>query len=160
MNISSLPNQPCISTSRIESFVSDTPSQSVFLGGTCGDSQWRSLLRSKLPEVLTTDPSRIEWSIQNRRKLDKIRKQSALVVYVFTPPIRGVYSFIELSEDAAERPLNTAICLLESEGDTSLAGEARRQLEIALSKFEDLGVSRLEDLQELSNWIRTRMEIA
>ena len=83
------------------------------------------LVAFKLPEVLTTDPSRIEWSIQNRRKLDKIRKQSALVVYVFTPPIRGVYSFIELSEDAAERPLNTAICLLESE--VIPASQAKRE---------------------------------
>lgn len=77
----------------------------IFLGGTCGDSDWRSEFMAQWKK--TTDskvstklfnPVVEEWTEECIKKENEVKSKAALNLFVITPEFKGPYSFAEAVE--------------------------------------------------------------
>lgn len=89
----------------------------VFLGGTCGKSEWRD----RLIRMLFIDyfnPVVDDWTPE--LQAEEIRQRSEecdFCLYTITPHMESVYSIAEAVDDSNKRPGRTIFCLLAKEDD-------------------------------------------
>lgn len=95
----------------------------VFLGGTCNETDWRD----KLIEKLTIDYfnpviTGRDWTEEDRQNEIRKRQECEFVLYVFTPRMTGLYSIAEVIDDSNKRPGNTVMFVQEK--DVSFEGKS------------------------------------
>lgn len=94
----------------------------VFLGGTCNETDWRDKLIEKLtinyfnPVITGRD-----WTEEDRQNEIRKRQECEFVLYVFTPRMTGLYSIAEVVDDSNKRPSNTIMFVQEQ--DTNYEGK-------------------------------------
>ncbi len=82
---------------------------SVFLGGTCSDSQWREKLIRKVdnPNLDMYNPVVPDWTPEVQAEEIKRRAESDYCLFVITPLMQGVFSIAEVVDDSNKRPEKT-----------------------------------------------------
>lgn len=84
----------------------------VFLGGTCNDSVWRSVLIPKL-KIDYFNPVVEDWDEEAYKEELRQREICDYCLYVITPCMIGAYSVAEAVDDSNKRPSKTIYCLLK-----------------------------------------------
>jgi hypothetical protein len=90
--------------------------KSVFLGGTCNNSQWREQLIPLLT-IGFFNPVVKDWTPECQAEEIRQRKACDYCLYVITPKMTGVYSIAEVVDDSNKRPKKTVLCVLEKDGE-------------------------------------------
>jgi hypothetical protein len=93
----------------------------VFLGGTCNESNWRSVLIDFL-KIDYFNPVVDDWTPECMEEEIKQREECDYCLYVITPLMAGVYSIAEVVDDSNKRPERTLFCVvsLETKGNEVL----------------------------------------
>lgn len=91
----------------------------VFLGGTCGGSEWRDIFLndeiSKKLGIEYFDPVVKDWNEEAQKKEIFERENSDFCLYVITPLMTGVYSIAEVIDDSNKRPEKTLFCFIDTD---------------------------------------------
>lgn len=109
---------------------------SVFLGGTCAGSEWRSAFE---PVINCFNPVVPEWTDEAAAKEIKVRKDACLRLYGITPRMQGVYSIAEVVRDASIRPRGTALLLFKKDADAEFTDSQWKSLEAVATMIRSLG---------------------
>ena len=86
----------------------------VFLGGTCNESTWRSLIIPML-KIEYFNPVVDDWTPDCMAEEIKQRKTCDIVLYAITPKMSGVYSIAEVVDDSNKKPKKTILILLRDD---------------------------------------------
>ena len=92
----------------------------VFLGGTCGNSTWRSELTPKLdPSIDAYNPVVPNWTPECQKLEDAHKENDDIVLFVITPETKSPYSISEITRFAIVSPERTVVCVIpEANGMT------------------------------------------
>ena len=87
----------------------------VFLGGTCGGSNWRDKAEQILIDldIRFFNPVVKDWTPACQQEEIKQRKTCDKCLYVITPQMEGVYSIAEVVDDSNKRPEKTIFVVLK-----------------------------------------------
>lgn len=128
----------------------------VFLGGTCGDSTWRSTLIPQLGERVEYFNPQLPpgaWNEAAQKVEDFHREADDICLYVITPEGEGFYSFVEVTDDSNKRPERTVLCILtEANGKTFEGHVLKCALKTAKLVAENGGVV-LENLDQVAAFL-------
>jgi len=103
----------------------------VFLGGTCNGSSWRSKL-IKLLDINYYNPVVDDWTEECKQEEIRQRNLCDYCLYTITPKMTGVYSIAELVYDSCKQPEKTIFCLLVKDGDKKFTkGQMKSLLSVA-----------------------------
>ena len=84
----------------------------VFLGGTCGKSNWREYLISKL-NIGYFNPVVDDWTQECIAEENKQKEICDYNLFVITYEMKGVYSVAEVVDLSNKKPAGTILCILE-----------------------------------------------
>ena len=131
---------------------------SVFLGGTCGDSTWRSVLIPLLDEHIEYFNPQLPpgaWNREAQEREEYHREADDICLYVITPEGEGFYSYVEVTDDSNKRPEKTVLCILpEANGKAFSKHEYKCALKTA-KLVHDNGATVVESLDEVANYINS-----
>lgn len=131
----------------------------VFLGGTCNESTWRSYLKSLLT-VDYFDPVVPDWTEAAQQRELHERATAAAVLYTITPRMTGVYSIAEVVDDSNKRPASTVLCLLRTDGDLVFDDRQWRSLGAVAALVERNGGRVVSSLDEAAQVLNTMHSLA
>lgn len=99
----------------------------VFLGGTCNESTWRSLMITYLSKVGLDyfNPVVEDWTEDCMAEEIRQRKTCDFCLYVITPRMLGVYSIAEVVDDSNKRPQKTILVLLRYDDENFYFSDAQ-----------------------------------
>ena len=125
----------------------------VFLGGTCGSSKWRELVKPRLL-IEYYDPVCVgEWThVAYLRELQE-RETADFVAYVITPKMTGVYSIAEVVDDSNKRPAKTLFCFLEADDEMVFDRAQLKSLKAVATMVKNNGGKMFENLDELVRYL-------
>lgn len=134
----------------------------VFLGGTCGTSTWRS----KLIPMLDNDKVNYfnpqlgpgEWNEEAQKVEDLHRENDDICLYVITPEGEGFYSFVEAADDSNKRPNRTMVCVLMEQGEKQFEGHMKKCALKTMKLIAKNGVKVVESLEEVADYLNTLKE--
>lgn len=121
----------------------------VFLGGTCGDTNWRE----RLIEMLSIDyfnPVVDDWNEEAYQNELREREICDYCLYVITPAMKGIYSIAEVVDDSNKRPEKTIYCFLEEENGKKFEEGIKRGLDRVGRMVERNGGNYFRSLQEVA----------
>jgi hypothetical protein len=130
----------------------------VFLGGTCGSSKWRELVK---PHLLIEyyDPVCVgEWTHEAYLRELQERETADFVAYVITPKMTGVYSIAEVVDDSNKRPAKTLFCHLATDDEAVFSKAQLKSLIAVATMVKNNGGKVFEDLDELIRYLNTYAE--
>ncbi len=131
---------------------------SVFLGGTCADSTWRSKLIPMLDEHVEYFNPQLPagaWNAEAQAIEDMHRQTDDIVLYVITPEGTGFYSFVEVTDDSNKRPETTVFCVLTEANGKKFEGH---ELKCALKTMKLVaanGVFVTDSLEEVAKYLNS-----
>jgi len=126
----------------------------IFLGGTCNDSNWRELLKPML-ELDYFDPTVDIWHEEAYQKELKARSECHFILYVIMPKTEGYYSIAELVEDANQKPRQSLFCILEEDGDRQFSAFQKQSLHAMKLLAEKRGARYFDSLEEIANFLNS-----
>ena len=87
----------------------------VFLGGTCNGSTWRDELIPMLDseKVSAFNPVVEHWDEKAQAEEDFHKENDDIMLYVFTPEFKGIYSAFEVAMLSCQRPGSVVCCILD-----------------------------------------------
>lgn len=124
----------------------------VFLGGTCGDSDWREKLKPML-RCDYFDPVVLDWNEKVRREELQQRRNCDFCLYTITPKMSGVYSVAEVVDDSNKRPRKTILCILRKDGNLSFSERQTKSLDMVALLVEKNGGKVFSDLVEVAQYL-------
>ena len=134
----------------------------VFLGGTCGTSTWRSqlipMLDSEKVSYFNPQLGPGEWCKEAQEIEDFHRETDDIRVYVITPEGEGFYSFVEAIDDSNKRPDRTVVCILMEQGEKTFEKHIKKCAEKTKQLIAENGAIVLESLEEVANYLNTLKE--
>jgi hypothetical protein len=89
-----------------------TGRKDIFLGGTCGEYDWRKELIPSLNKSYYA-PTTKTWDEKEYEKETFQWEQSKYQVHVFTKETKGVLTIARLMRDVAKRPDTTYFCFID-----------------------------------------------
>ena len=128
----------------------------VFLGGTCGDSTWRSELIPLLSEDIEFFNPQLPlgaWNPEAQKVEDYHRETDDICLYVFTPEGEGFYGFVEVTDDSNKRPEKTIMCLLLEANGKRFEGHIKKCAEKTSKLVLGNQVPVFTDLVELAAYL-------
>lgn len=90
---------------------------SVFLGGSCGLSNWREQLIPKLTCSYFNPVVKDNWTEEDKLQELQQREVCNFVLYVLSPFMKGIYSVAELIDDSNKQPEKTLFLILGRDRD-------------------------------------------
>jgi hypothetical protein len=127
-------------------------SRKVFLGGTCGDSNWRDELID-LIEIDYFNPVVEDWDEKAKQEELKQRKECSDILYVITPDMEGVYSIAEAVDDSNKRPDRTIFCYLEKSNDKEFTKAQKSSLDSVSAMIEGNGAKVFDNLKDIAGYL-------
>ena len=127
----------------------------VFLGGTCGESNWREELIPML-EISYFNPIVSNWNEAAQKREIKEREECDFCLYVLTPDMEGVYSVAEVVDDSNKRSEETILCILNESGDKTFTPNQEKSLDRVCALVEDNGAKVLEDLESVAKYLNKK----
>jgi len=128
----------------------------VFLGGTCGDSTWRSELIPKLGENIEFFNPQLPpgaWNEEAQKEEDLHRENDDICLYVITPEGEGWYSFVEVTDDSNKRPERTVLCVLMEANGKKFEGHPLKCALKTMKLVAKNGVVVLDSLEALADYL-------
>lgn len=129
----------------------------VFLGGTCGDSTWRSelipMLNSKTVKFFNPQLGPGEWNDEAAAAEKLHRELDDICVYVITPEGEGFYSFVEVTDDSNKRPERTVLLVLMEAGGKRFEGHTKKCVEKTMQLVAENGATVVRSLEELAEYL-------
>ena len=125
----------------------------VFLGGTCGESTWRSELIPMLGEHISFFNPQLPpgaWNEEAQKVEDFHRETDDVIVYVITPEGEGFYSFVEVTDDSNKRPQQTILCVLTEANGKSFEKHALKCVKKTVKLVAGNGVITVDSLEKLA----------
>ena len=123
----------------------------VFLGGTCGDSTWRSELTPKLdPSVETFNPVVPNWTKECQAIEDAHKKDDDIVLFVITPETKSPYSISEITRNAIVCPERTVVCVLPEANGAKFEIHEAKVWDKILNDISKDGAKVCENLEEVA----------
>lgn len=128
----------------------------VFLGGTCNNSTWRSELISKLDTTKITVFNPVVEIWDEKAKENEIwhRENDDLCLYVLTPEMIGDTSVGEIIVDSNSRPNKTIVCILE-ENKKPFNNFQKSKVLIARIMILEHKIPLFFNLDEVANYINS-----
>lgn len=124
----------------------------VFLGGTCNDSQWREqlipLLKCKYYNPVVPD-----WTPECQQEEIRQREICDYVLYVITPKMTGVYSIAEVVHDSCFWPEKTLFCYLTDDNGLSFTEGQIKSLQMTEKMIQENGAMTFKSLEEIAEYI-------
>lgn len=134
----------------------------VFLGGTCGTSTWRSqlipMLDSEKVSYFNPQLGPGEWNEEAQKVEDLHRENDDICLYVITPEGEGFYSFVEAADDSNKRPDRTVVCVLMEQGEKAFEGHMKKCALKTMKLIAKNGVKVVESLEEVADYLNTLKE--
>lgn len=130
----------------------------VFLGGTCGDSTWRSELIPMLRERVEFFNPQLPpgaWNEEAQKVEDYHRENDDICVYVITPEGEGFYSFVEVTDDSNKKPEATVLCVLTEAGGKKFEGHMLKCALKTMKLVAKNGVVVVDSLEALAEYLNT-----
>ena len=124
----------------------------VFLGGTCGDSDWRSEL-IKMLKINYFNPVVKDWTPQCQEEELKQRKLCDYVLYVITPEMQGVYSIAEVVDDSNKRPERTLLCVMVGYNGLSFTEAQLKSLKAVEKLIKNNGGKAFDSLESVADYL-------
>ncbi|MGG4591810.1 nucleoside 2-deoxyribosyltransferase domain-containing protein [Pseudomonas aeruginosa] len=135
------------------------PRPFVFLGGTCNGTTWRDLL---IPELTMEyfNPVVEVWDAKAKAAEDAAKANAALMLFVITPMMQGVYSIAELVESSILYPSGTLVYIAQLDetpgGEVAVWNKHQTASNNAvLQLVERHGASVAKSLKEVALFINT-----
>ena len=125
----------------------------VFLGGTCNESEWRNDLIQML-EINYYNPVVPDWTPECMKEEQLQKKKCDFCLYVITPKMTGVYSIAEAVEDSIKRPEKTIFCfrLLDGRDDRFTEEQIKSLVQVG-KMVERNGGKYFDNLIEVSTYL-------
>ena len=127
----------------------------VFLGGTCGNSTWRSELTPKLdPSIDAYNPVVPKWTQECQKIEDAHKENDDIVLFVITPETKSPYSISEITRYAILSPKRTVVCVLPEANGMKFEMHEAKAWDKILKDISADGAKvcdTLEDVAELLN---------
>lgn len=130
----------------------------VFLGGTCNNSKWRSLVKKAL-EIGYFDPVVEDWTEECKEEELKQREECDYCLYVITPRMKGVYSIAEAVDDSNKRPEKTLFCILRFDEEFCFDKQEYNSLKEVRNLVERNGAKVFKNLSEVVTFLNTKSDI-
>ena len=130
----------------------------VFLGGTCGDSTWRSELIPMLRERVEFFNPQLPpgaWNEEAQKVEDFHRQTDDIMVYVVTPEAEGFYSFVEVTDDSNKRPETTVFVVLTEANGKTFDKHWLKCVKKTLALVSENGAIVLPSLEALAEYLNT-----
>ena len=120
----------------------------IFLGGTCGKSNWRDDLIPLL-DIEYFNPIVDDWDEAAQAEELKQRKDCDYCLYVITKDMEGVYSIAEVVDDSNKQPNKTIFCYLED----GFSKTQLKSLDQVGTMVEENGGKCFTSLKEIADYI-------
>jgi Nucleoside 2-deoxyribosyltransferase like len=130
----------------------------VFLGGTCGDSKWREIIKPLLKIDYFDPVCSGEWTQEAYLRELQERENSDFVMYVITPKMTGVYSIAEVVDDSNKRPEKTLFCFLETDDDMAFNKVQMKSLGAVAKMVKKNGGRVFDTLTEMADFLNASSE--
>lgn len=124
----------------------------IFLGGTCNNSPWRSVLIPLL-QIKYFDPVVSQWTEAAYEQELYEREHCDFLLYTITPLMTGVYSIAELVDDSNKRPQKTIFCILKEDGDEQFNDTQLKSLSAVQKMVIQNGAVVFDNLDELAEYV-------
>lgn len=128
---------------------------SVYMGGTCGDSDWREELK-RIDGFDWFDPIVPVWDEEAYKNEVAHRKNDDILLYVVTPKMKGVYSIAEVIDDSNKRPSRVVFSFLEEDGDAKFEGHMLKSIE-AVARMVQINGAAYVPHNELAAWFKRKL---
>lgn len=93
----------------------------VFLGGTIGNTDWRSIFQRFLTKYnisyFNPQIKNRQWNQEDRQNEENEKLSSNIHLYVITPQMTGLYSIAELVQSSNIENINTVVVFLKKIGN-------------------------------------------
>jgi hypothetical protein len=132
--------------------------KTVFLGGTCGTSTWRSQIIPLLT-IGYFDPVVEEWTPECQAMEIEQRETCDYVLYVLTPEMKGVYSIAEVVEDSVKRPRKTVLGLLREANGLRFDDTQWKSLCAVAKMVVANGGSSFYNLNDIANYLNKQKNV-
>jgi hypothetical protein len=136
----------------------------LFLGGTCGGSQWREELMNKLlargvPPESFFNPVRRDWNDEARRQEEDAKAKASHLLFYLTSPVEegnpiSSFSMVEATMALYDRPLQTVVAF-----DTrGVSGHFLRSMTQAFKLLKERFPKGniFETSEEVTNWLTSQ----
>lgn len=132
--------------------------KTIFLGGTCNNSDWREKLVPLL-NIRYFNPVVKDWTPECQTRELEARAKSDYVLYVITPFMTGVYAIAEAVDDSNKRPDKTLFCVLESDGEYYMRkvfdGHSLKSLKAVKKMVDNNGAKVFNSLEEIAQYVNS-----
>jgi len=147
---------------------------SIFMGGTCNESQWRESLKDEICRLLKCpnnsydyllqekkidlfNPVVKDWIEECQKKEIEKRKTCDYVLYCITPKMTGVYSIAEAVHDSCVRPKKTLFCYINADGRDEFTEGQIKSLNAVSDLVSRNGATCFKSLDDLAMHIATNI---
>jgi len=127
----------------------------VFLGGTCGESDWREKLIPML-DISYFNPIVDNWNEAAQKREIKEREDCDFCLYVLTPDMEGVYSIAEVVDDSNKRPEKTVLCILPKSKDKTFTPNQEKSLDRVCKMVEENGAKVFPTLKKVAEYLNKK----
>jgi len=129
----------------------------VFLGGTCNNSNWRSVMEDLL-EGFSIDffnPVVDDWNEEAYKNELLEREKCDFCLYVITPKMTGVYSIAEVIDDSNKRPNKTIFVILDTDDGVEFSESQLKSLNSVSKMVCDNGGKAFVSLWSAAQYINS-----
>lgn len=124
-----------------------TEIMSIFLGGTCNNSQWREQIKPLLNKSWF-DPVVKDWTPECQAEEIRQRENCEYCLYVLTPRMTGVYSVAEVVDDSNKRPAKTIFVPLLTDEELTFNSAQWKSLQAVAAMVQKNGGKVFASLAE------------
>ena len=124
----------------------------VFLGGTCNNSQWREALIPLL-DCKYFNPVVKDWNTEAQQLEIEKRETCDYVLYVITPKMTGVYSIAEVVQDSNIRPEKTLFCVLDEDDKNEFTEHQLKSFKMVKQLVSENGARVFDTLEDIANFL-------
>lgn len=145
----------------------------VFMGGTCADSNWRSILieKCKSSKIDLFNPVVKDWNEDAKLREEEVKRTADILLFVITPRSHSKFSIAEVVENAINNPLKTVYCFLNEDTTewSSTTGyqtfpkneiNSLNEIGKTIEKYGATWAANLDEVVEIFNTWELRVEAA
>lgn len=129
----------------------------VFLGGTCNGSTWRDELMPMLEseKISAFNPVVEHWDEKAQAEEDFHKENDDIMLYVFTPEFKGIYSAFEVAMLSCKNPGSVVCCILNERDGKTYEPHVQKNMKKIKKDLLENGTLVLDSLEEVANYLNS-----